>query len=67
MEFLKGFDIHIGKNKKGETVLLACPNNQLNQEYYLALEKEFGISQKLNASIINSITIKEDTTCQANL
>ena len=67
MEFLKAFDIHIGKNKKGETVLLACPNNQLNQEYYLAREKEFGISKKLNASIINSITIKEDTTCQANL
>ena len=55
MGFFKDWDIHIGKNKQGKTVLLACPNNQLNQDYYLALEKEFGISQKLNAAIVSNI------------
>lgn len=55
MAFFRDWDMHIGKNKQGETVLLACPNNQLNQDYYLALEKEFGISQKLNAAIVRSV------------
>ena len=54
MSLLKDWDIHIGKNKKGETVFLGCPYNMLNQEYYLALENEFGIQQNIDAAIINN-------------
>lgn len=54
MEILKDWDIHIGKNKQRQTVLLGCPYNQLNQDYYRALENEFGISQNINSSIINN-------------
>lgn len=53
MAIFQDWDIHIGKNKKGETVLLGCPNNQINQEYLLALEEEFGISQNINSAIID--------------
>lgn len=54
MSILKDWDIHIGKNKQGETVFLGCPYNMLNQEYYIALEKEFGIQQNINAAIMNN-------------
>lgn len=54
MSILKDWDIHIGKNKQGETVFLGCPYNQLNQEYYIALNNEFGLQQNINAAIINN-------------
>lgn len=54
MGIFKDWDFHVGKNSKGETVFIGCPLNQLNQDYYLALEKEFGISTKLNAAIISN-------------
>lgn len=57
MSILKDWDIHIGKNKQGETVFLGCPYNQLNQEYYLALENEFELSENLNSAIINKTII----------
>lgn len=53
MSILKDWDIHIGKNKQGETVFLGCPYNKLNQEYYLALNNEFGLQQNINAAVIN--------------
>lgn len=55
MSILKDWDIHIGKNKNNETVFIGCPYNQLNQEYYLALENEFGIKENINAAIVNNI------------
>lgn len=55
MEILKDWDIHIGKNKQRQTVLLGCPYNQLNQDYYRALENEFGIKENINAAIVNNI------------
>lgn len=54
MFILKDWDIHIGKNKYNETVFLGCPYNKLNQEYYLALNNEFGIQQNINAAVINN-------------
>lgn len=54
MGIFKDWDFHVGKNTKGETVFIGCPLNKLNQDYYLALEKEFGISTKLNSAIINN-------------
>lgn len=53
MSILKDWDIHIGKNKHGETVFLGCPYSHINQEYYLALENEFGLQQNINAAVIN--------------
>ena len=58
MQFFKDWDIHIGKNKYGETIFIGCPNNLLNQEYYLALEKEFDLSTQINSSIINNYNNK---------
>ncbi len=55
MSIMKDWDIHIGKNKQGEIVFIGCPYNQLNQEYYLALESEFGISENINAAIVHNI------------
>lgn len=54
MQILKDWDIHIGKNLDNEVVFIGCPLNKLNQDYYLALENEFGISQNLNAAIVNN-------------
>lgn len=56
MSILKDWDVHIGKNKNNETVFIGCPYNQLNQEYYLALEKEFGIKENINAAIVNNLS-----------
>lgn len=53
MSIMKDWDIHIGKNKHGEIVFIGCPYNQLNQEYYLALENEFGINENINAAIVH--------------
>lgn len=39
MDILKSWDVHIGKNKKNENVFLACPSNDINDEYLAALEE----------------------------
>lgn len=52
MGIFKDWDFHVGKNNIGETVFIGCPNDSLNQEYYRALENEFGITPKLNAAIV---------------
>lgn len=54
MSIMKDWDIHTGKSKDGNIVFLGCPYDQLNQDYYVALENEFGISEKLNSSIVNN-------------
>lgn len=42
MDILSGLDIHIGKSRLLEkTVFLACPNNNINQEYRDALKRHF--------------------------
>lgn len=46
MDILENWDIHIGKSIKpeeeGQTVLLACPYNQLSEEYRSELYGTFG-------------------------
>ena len=41
MDVISMWDTHIGTLKTGETLLLACPKNRLNFEYYDELEKLF--------------------------
>lgn len=41
MDIISTWDVHIGTLSTGETLLLACPKEQLNYEYYNALEKFF--------------------------
>lgn len=47
MDILKNWDIHIGKTASGETLFLACPLNQLNDEYYKELSNLFDIGKPL--------------------
>lgn len=54
MDIMKNWDIHIGRNKHGETVFIGCPYSQLNQNYYLAIEKEFGLATTINAVVIKN-------------
>lgn len=41
MDIISTWDTHIGKLNSGETLLLACPKNCLNHEYYDELERFF--------------------------
>jgi hypothetical protein len=53
MSIMKDWDMHIGKDiKTNKITLLACPYNQLNDEYFEALENTFGIYTSIGASII---------------
>lgn len=54
MSILKDWDIHIGKNKQGETVLLACPISSINPEYLEALENEFGLISLIDSNRIRN-------------
>jgi hypothetical protein len=47
MDILKDWDIHIGNTEIGETVFLACPNNQLNDEYYKELNRLFKTGDRI--------------------
>ena len=47
MDILKGWDIHIGTIETGETIMLACPKDNMNQEYLSERNKLFGISNSL--------------------
>ena len=47
MDILKDWDIHIGTIETGETIMLACPKENLNEEYYRALQEYFGIGRSL--------------------
>lgn len=56
MDILKTWDIHIGRVKSGETILLACPYNQLNDEYLSELEEMFRLGALLySAELRDSI------------
>ena len=42
MDILSKLDIHIGKSKLlGKTIFIACPNDNLNQDYFNALNQHF--------------------------
>lgn len=45
MDILKDWDIHMGTTASGETLMLACPKDKINAEYYDALKKYFNISR----------------------
>lgn len=47
MDILSTMDIHIGTVNTGETVFLACPKDQLNDEYFRELNRLFGIGDSI--------------------
>lgn len=51
MDILKDWDIHIDTIDTGETIFLACPKNQINDEYLLELENTFHIGTEVYAAI----------------
>lgn len=54
MDIMKDWDIHIGTISTGETIFLACPKDQLNDEYYIELNIAFGIGNSiLTAEVYN--------------
>lgn len=54
MDILKTWDIHIGKIKSGETILLACPYNQINDEYLLELERTFRLGTIVSSAYVRN-------------
>ena len=54
MDILKTWDIHIGKIKSGETILLACPYNQINDEYLLELERTFKLGTIVSSACVRN-------------
>lgn len=56
MDILKTWDIHIGNDESGETIFLACPYNQINDEYLLELERTFKLGTIVaSANVRNEI------------
>lgn len=55
MDILKTWDIHIGKIKSGETIFLACPYNQISDEYLLELERTFKLG-----TIVTSANVRNE-------
>lgn len=52
MDIMKDWDIHIGKDvKTQETIFLACPYNNINEEYLIALEDHFGIGTTVSSAV----------------
>ena len=47
MDIMKDWDIHIGTTPTGETLFLACPQDQLNDEYFRELNRIFGIGDSI--------------------
>ena len=58
MDILKDWDIHIGTIKNGDTIFMACPKDQINDEYLLALENTFRIGTEINEAAGRSV-VKE--------
>ena len=54
MQFMKNWDMHIGRNQQCETVLLACPLNKINPEYIEALENEFGLTSLIDSNRVRT-------------
>mgnify|MGYP005752944905 CR=1 FL=1 len=50
MDILKTWDIHIRRIESGETILLACPYNQINEEYLLELERTFKLGTLVSSA-----------------
>lgn len=57
MDILSKLDVHIAKSRiTGKTTFLACPLNNITDEYLEALEREFGIGTSVSSAICrNSI------------
>ena len=57
MDILSGWDIHIGKVlKQGlpeteKTIFLACPSNQLNDEYFKELNRLFETGNRISKAL----------------
>lgn len=55
MDILKTWDIHIGNDESGKTIFLACPYNQINDEYLLELERMFKLG-----TIVSSANVRNE-------
>lgn len=53
MDIMKDWDIHIGTIDTGETVFIACPKDRLNDEYFIELNRLFGISDNIITAEVN--------------
>ena len=53
MDIMKDWDIHIGTISSGETFFLACPKDSLNDDYYIELNRLFGICNTIAATSCN--------------
>lgn len=54
MDIMKHWDIHMGKVSTGETIFLACPQEQLNEEYFAELDRLFDIRNNINIAKKNT-------------
>ena len=55
MDLLSEMDIHIGTSKiLNKVILLACPKDRLNKEYYRALNDHFSLGDDILAASILS-------------
>lgn len=54
MDVMKDWDIHIGTTSTGETLFLACPQDQLNDEYFRELNRIFGIGDSVITAEANN-------------
>lgn len=53
MDIMKDWDIHIGTISSGETFFFACPKDSLNDDYYIELNRLFGICNTIAATSCN--------------
>lgn len=52
MDILKNWDIHIGTAGIGKTIFLACPKDQMNDDYLQELQNIFSITSQIDALIL---------------
>lgn len=63
MDIMKDWDIHMGNSKEtGEYIFLACPYDQLNDEYYKELDKHFDLVGEILLAETITPDIIDDTS-----
>lgn len=53
MDILEGWDVTMSRNKKGKQILIGCPRDNVNPDYFIELNNEFGMDTTINESIVN--------------
>jgi hypothetical protein len=55
MDILKTLDIHIATIDSGETIMLACPKDQINDEYLIELEKIYRLGSNIESALARNL------------